>query len=92
MRQRERHPLTPRAAKLVLTQLAKLRETGNNPTEVLDQSTRNGWRDVYAIKETGYGNRSTSRKLSVVESIQADIDERKRRESAITVEAITIAA
>lgn len=50
MRRRERHPLTPRAAKLVLAELEKLQTAGHDPTTVLDQSTRNGWRDVYAVK------------------------------------------
>lgn len=58
MRRRERHPLTPRAAKLVLSELDKLRAAGHEPGAVLDQSTRNGWRDVFAIK--------ADRKLAVV--------------------------
>lgn len=51
MRRRERHPLTPRAAKLVLNELTKLRSAGHAPTDVLDQSTRNGWRDVFPIRQ-----------------------------------------
>lgn len=48
MRQRIRFPLTARAAQLVFKELQKL---DGNPNEILDQSTRNGWRDVYALKE-----------------------------------------
>jgi hypothetical protein len=51
MRKRERHPLTPRAAKLVFGELGKLRELGQDANAVLDQSTRNGWRDVFAVRE-----------------------------------------
>lgn len=50
MRKRERHPLTDRAAKLVVNELGKLRGEGHDPNAVLDQSTRNGWRDVFPIK------------------------------------------
>ncbi|HET9817709.1 MAG TPA: hypothetical protein VFP92_00910 [Rhodanobacteraceae bacterium] len=53
MRKRERHPLTPRAAKLVLTELGKLRDSGHDPNVVLDQSTRNSWRDVWPVKDGG---------------------------------------
>jgi len=51
MRRSQRHPLTPRAAKLVLTELTKLRADGNDPNAVLDQSTRNGWRDVFPLRK-----------------------------------------
>lgn len=51
MRRKERHPLTARAAKLVLNELARLKADGNDPGAVLDQSTRNGWRDVFALRK-----------------------------------------
>jgi hypothetical protein len=51
MRRRERHPLTARASKLVLTKLAAMRDANQDPTAVLDQSTRNGWRDVFPVKQ-----------------------------------------
>jgi hypothetical protein len=69
MRQRERHPLTARAAKLVIAELAKLRAAGADPTAVLDQSTRNGWRDVYPIKTNGSG---PPRAQSAQPSVAAD--------------------
>lgn len=50
MRRRERHPLTDRAAKLIVRELTKFREEGLDPNAVLDQSTRNGWRDVFRPK------------------------------------------
>ena len=51
MRRKSRHPLTPRAAKLVVNELAKLRAAGHDPNAVLDQSTRNGWRDVFPLRD-----------------------------------------
>lgn len=51
MRRKERHPLTARAAKLVLGELTRLKADGHDPGAVLDQSTRNGWRDVFALRK-----------------------------------------
>ena len=51
MRRHERHSLTPRAAKLVLAELGRLRDAGADPGAVLDQSTRQGWRDVFPLRE-----------------------------------------
>lgn len=50
MRKRERHPLTDRAAKLIVRELTKFRDEGIDPNASLDQSTRNGWRDVFRPK------------------------------------------
>jgi hypothetical protein len=65
MRKRERHPLTKRAAELVIKKLDAM--TGNNedPNESLDQSTRNGWRDVYSPRRgaTNEDNRNNRESL-----------------------------
>jgi hypothetical protein len=50
MRKKTRHELTPRACKLVLNELERLRAGGHEPGAVLDQSTRNGWRDVFPLR------------------------------------------
>ena len=73
MRRTERHPLTPRAAALVLSKLATFREAGADPNEILDKSTRNGWRDVFALDRTGanHANRSTSAVDRVAANIAA---------------------
>jgi hypothetical protein len=49
-RRKIRHPMTPRAAELIVAELTKLRAAGADPTQVLDQSTRNGWRDVFPVR------------------------------------------
>lgn len=83
MRKRLRFPLTARAASLIFHELEKLRAKGHDPTAVLDQSTRNGWRDVYPIKQdTPNADRSQGRKRSVVERIEANILARREREAA----------
>lgn len=50
MRRRIRKPMTPRAAELIVRKLHELRRDGHDPGAVLDQSCRNGWQDVFAIK------------------------------------------
>jgi len=47
MRKRIRKPLTPRAEKLAVTHLAKLRDLGHDPAVVLDQSTMGNWTGLY---------------------------------------------
>jgi len=56
-RRRMRAPLTPRAIKLIVDQLSSLRERGQPPEAVLDQSVINGWRGIFELKGTnGNGN------------------------------------
>jgi len=43
----KRIPFTPWAAKLILAELYKLKAAGHDPNACLDQSTVNGWRDVF---------------------------------------------
>lgn len=43
-------PFTPRARALVLAELERLKAQGQDIAAVLDQSVRNGWTDVYALK------------------------------------------
>lgn len=51
MRKRIRKPATNRALELVVRELEKLQRAGDDHAAVLDQSTRNSWVDVYAIKD-----------------------------------------
>lgn len=44
-------PMTERAGELALGHLARLREAGNDPVAVIEQSVRSGkWTDLYALK------------------------------------------
>jgi hypothetical protein len=45
-----------RAADLLLAKLQQLKDTGNDPAEVLNTSVMNGWRGVFPLKENGNGN------------------------------------
>lgn len=57
MRRRIRKPTTDRACALIVTELIKLRANGHDPTAVLEQSIRNGWQDVFEVREKGVGGR-----------------------------------
>ena len=51
MRKKKRAVMTERAIKLRIDDLSKLRDAGEDIGAVLDQSTANGWTDVYPLKE-----------------------------------------
>ena len=44
-------PFTLRAATLILKELQRIKDAGHDPNAALDQSTLNGWTDVYQPKE-----------------------------------------
>lgn len=52
MRKKIKKPLTNRAKQMVLTKLGKLAADENTQIEILNQSTMNGWQDVYPLKDT----------------------------------------
>jgi aminoglycoside phosphotransferase (APT) family kinase protein len=43
-------PFTTRAAVLILKELQRIKDAGHCPNAALDQSTRNGWADVWPAK------------------------------------------
>lgn len=51
MRQRIRKPLTAYAGELVIRDLKKFREMGQDPNENLRQSIKNSWQGVFALKD-----------------------------------------
>lgn len=70
MRRTIRKPMTDYAKKLVVSELRKLADAGYPPGDVLDQSTRNDWQDVYKIKDRGNGHRQPSRGGSTRDAAQ----------------------
>lgn len=46
---------TPHAIELIISKLDGLRKAGQDPNAILDQSTMNNWKGVFAIKEAGNG-------------------------------------
>ncbi len=51
MRKRLRKPLTDRAMQLILGKLDKFRRAGVDVGAILDQSTTNGWQDVFELRK-----------------------------------------
>ena len=70
----KRCPFTPRAAKMIVRALLKLRDDGHDPNASLDQSVRNGWSDVYEEKKraplNGFGNAETTWQRSQRELVE----------------------
>jgi uncharacterized protein YdaU (DUF1376 family) len=62
MRKKQRKPATEKAKALLARSLEKLMIQGHDPATVLEQSTVNGWTDVYPIKEKENGNGRIPRK------------------------------
>jgi hypothetical protein len=54
MRTKARKPLTARSTELIVKKLELLRSQGEDPGEILDQSTRNCWQDVFPLKDKGH--------------------------------------
>lgn len=63
---RKKHPPTFRASELLVIELAKLRDAGHDPAKVLEQSTRNGWRDLFALRSSN-GSTTNRRNSSLAE-------------------------
>lgn len=51
MRKKKRAVMTDRAVQLRIADLKALMDEGQDIAAVLDQSTANGWTDVYPVKE-----------------------------------------
>lgn len=49
MRRQKKTPNTPRALKLAITELTRLRSLGHDPSAVLDQSVLKGWKSVFPL-------------------------------------------
>lgn len=50
MRNKVRKPMTGRAAQLAIAELLKLKELGNDPKAVLEQSVMNSWQGLFPLK------------------------------------------
>jgi hypothetical protein len=64
MRQKIRKPMTGRAEQLVLQKLDALRQLGQNPREVLEQSICNSWQGIFPLKVDENGNGNSASKTS----------------------------
>lgn len=48
-----KHPLTKRALGFAIARLSKLRDQGNDPVEVIEQSILNDWRGFFPVAARG---------------------------------------
>lgn len=76
MRKKIKKPMTERAKELVVLELDKLRNRGHPSNDVLEQSTRNCWQDVFELRDKLNGNGQQTTKA---ERRNADISETTRR-------------
>ena len=60
MRKHVRSPLTEHAKKLAIKELNKLKEVGNDPTKVLNQSTMRSWKGLFKLEG---GDNGTGRSI-----------------------------
>jgi hypothetical protein len=61
-RRKLKRPATPRAKELLAIKLEKMKEQGDNPNEVLEQSIINGWQGVFPLKSKEGGVYGTHQK------------------------------
>ena len=79
MRKKLRKPMTQKAAELIHKELAKLKSDGHDPVEVLEQSIRNGWQDVFPLKEKRSNGSSESFAERHVRRAAEELSEVRRR-------------
>ncbi len=89
MRKSKKEPLTEMSAKRIIAKLEKIKLSGQNPNEILDESISNGWKGVFPLKEN-YARTNADRKNTQstrerevdaeVEAINRDYYARKEKE------------
>lgn len=82
-RKKIRKPLTEHGIELTLKELAKLRRQGNDPVEVLEQSIRNGWQGIFAVKGNQNGKHESFEERRQRKSAEALNDVRERADEVV---------
>lgn len=70
VRRGKKAAMTVRAEELILRELQRLKEQGHDPTAVVEQSIRSGWKDVYPVKPDwgiGHPAKPTKQQYSMTE-------------------------
>jgi hypothetical protein len=81
MRTSMRKKPTQHAAKLLVEKLDKLRMSGQDPGDVLDQSTANGWMGIFPLKGNGNGNLPVGKADGVMAVLTQSIRDGERKNS-----------
>jgi uncharacterized protein YdaU (DUF1376 family) len=79
MRKAIKKPITPEAVPLALKKLDSLREAGNNPQAVLEQSTLNSWQGLFEIKTDHQPRGSPLNRQEALEQRNREVAERLSR-------------
>ena len=79
--------MTPKAEKKAINKLGVLRDKGNDPVKVIDQSIEMGWKGIFPLKEENNGtaqHRSNKEGYSArdTDAVAAKINEELRRDRA----------
>lgn len=72
MRIERKKPMTLRAMQLMVKTIGRLKDAGNDPAAVLEQSIRNGWTDCYEIKQER-STRSNGRNMNSISPVDTRI-------------------
>jgi len=73
LRQRMRKPITERAFDLLLKRLAQLRQEGNDPLEVVNQSIMNNYQGFWPVKKEGRNGQGRQNKPSANEAVEGTL-------------------
>lgn len=73
MRKKIGKPMTDRAAQGIFRKLEKLKNDGQDPAKVLEQSIINCWRDVFAVKGDWGSNNLPKKKLTAKEQAMKNV-------------------
>jgi hypothetical protein len=69
MRKKIKAAPTGRAIELLIKKLGDLRSEGYDPNEVINQSTMNGWKGVFPVKETANTPAKKSKQSLAIEQL-----------------------
>jgi hypothetical protein len=89
MRESIKAPLkTERAANLIIAKLQRLKETGQDPNAILDQSTMNSWKGVFELKEFKNGEQGADMaKRTAQQELLAQLKDRNGKAPYLSKEA-----
>lgn len=76
MRKASKHPATQQAIKLLIARLTELRDAGEDPELVLNQSTRVCWTDLWPVKPNGVNGHGLPSSVTddIVRELAAKVD------------------
>ena len=77
MRKKIRKPMTAKAVQLIHRELENLKELGNDPVEVIEQSIRNSWQDVYPVRKDKSNGKTELKSFDAIRREEGDASTRR---------------